>query len=633
MFQRPVPKPISPHCPRLQYPIPHLVAVLIAVTILLPRPVAAQTDNPSGPQTDIASYAIEARFDPASKQIVGSARLVYRNPGSDPLDQLWFHLYLNAFRGPDTLWRREDGGVHHTHLLGPDQAGWIRVESLTLADGTPLRLEPADADETIARTMLPAPLLPDQSVTIELRWTAQLPQLIARTGTAGDFVLAGQWYPKLAVYDRGRWDREPWHANAEFFADFGNYDLALTVPASYITGASGSRQTETFNDDGTRTVRYRAERVTDIAWTAWPGYAVVSRAVEAAGQRVELELLLPPIELPDAERFLSAATEALDTFGRWYGPYPWPRLTVVVPPAGADAAGGMEYPTFVTSDRNPVLPFGLGTGIHLIEVVTVHEIAHQWFPLQVQSNEAAEPWLDEAFADYLTVRLLDRRFGRDRSLFDLPFGRLGYAQTLRAVFLLGDVRQPINQPAWRFTLRQYGSTIYAKGSLTLLTAEQQIGEPRFTAALRAYADNWRWRHPTTADLRAELTATAGQQLDPIFEGLVEGRSVVEYALGADPRQPMVERRGEVHLPVEIRLDLGEGSRRVERWDASGASHRLGAAGERIVNALIDPAERLPVQLSRVDDGRSSRPDAAAASIAVVFQTIAQALLLIFGAIG
>ena len=616
-----------------QHPTIRFAAILISLTILLlPHPATAQTITPSGPQSDVASYTIEARFDPATKQISGSARLVYRNPSLDPLDQLWFHLYLNAFRGPDTLWMRDDGGAHRANLSEPDRVGWIQVDSIALIDGTSLRLEPADADATIARTMLPAPLRPDQSLTIQLRWTAQLPRLIARTGTAGDFVLAGQWYPKLAVYDRGRWDREPWRANAEFFADFGNYDLALTVPANYITGASGNRQTETANEDGTRTVRYRAERVTDIAWTAWTGYAVAGRAVEAAGQPVELELLLPPSELPDAERFLAAAAAALDSFGRWYGPYPWPKLTIVVPPAGADA-GGMEYPTFVTADRNPALPFGLGAGVRLIEIVTVHEIAHQWFPLQVQSNEAVEPWLDEAFADYLTIRLLDRRFGRDRSLFDLPFGHLGYAQALRAIFLLGDVRQPLDQPAWRFSAREYGSTIYAKGSLTLQTAEQQIGDARFTAALRAYADSWRWRHPTTADLRAELTAATGQQLDPIFEGLVRGRSVVEYALGPDPSQPLVERRGEVGLPVEISLDLADGSHRVEHWDGSGASRRLDAAAEQVLAVVIDPAERLPLQLSRFDDGRSGRPDAAATSIAALFQTLAQLLLLLLGAIG
>ena len=101
-----------------------------------------------------------------------------------------------------------------------------------------------DLDTTVLRVPLPAAraIRPDETVRLDVAWTSQLPRVFARTGVAGDFVMAGQWYPKLAVYDRGAWDTEPWHANAEFFADFGSYTLDLTVPSSYATGATGTRQ-------------------------------------------------------------------------------------------------------------------------------------------------------------------------------------------------------------------------------------------------------------------------------------------------------------------------------------------------------------------------------------------------------
>jgi peptidase M1-like protein len=607
---------------------------LLLGALLLARPVAAQGRPASGPQNDVASYGLEARYEPASHQIAGFERIVYRNPSPDPLNELWFHLYLNAFRGPDTLWLAESGRGHRDNAFDPRQPGWTRVEALNLADGTPLRLEPADPDQTIGRVALPSALAPGQSLTLELRWTAQLPRVFARTGTFHDFVMAGQWYPKLAVYDRGGWDRERWHANAEFFADFGNYDLALTVPAGYQTGASGLRLDQVDHDDSSVTVRYRAERVTDVAWTAWPSFARLERTIAAAGQPVELELLLPPGELTEAERYLAAAEAALDSFGRWYGAYPWPKLTVVVPPTGAAGAGGMEYPTLVTSLGVLPLPLGLNDRVHWIELVTVHEIAHQWFPMQVQSNDAAEPWLDEGFADYLTIRLLDRLYGRSSSLFDLPFGRLGYGESLRGRFLTSDVRQPLAQPAWAFSPAGYGATIYAKGSLTLLTLEQQLGEARFTAALHSYADRWRWRHPTIADLQAELEAATGQRLDAVFDGLVAGSGVVEYALAGDPRQPLVERRGEVSLPVELRLNLANGAQRIERWEAGEVQRHFGAAGETVRAAQLDPAERLPLELHRLDDGWSAEPDSGAATtLAIHFQALAQALLLLFGAIG
>ena len=126
-----------------------------------------------------------------------------------------------------------------------------------------------------------------------------------------------------------------------------------------MTGASGTRLGESIHGDGTKTVRYRAESVTDVAWTAWPGFRVESRAVMAAGRPVELELLLPLDEADEAGLYLATAEAALDLFGTWYGPYPWPKLTLVLPPVGAEGAAGMEYPTFATAERSLDLPLGL----------------------------------------------------------------------------------------------------------------------------------------------------------------------------------------------------------------------------------------------------------------------------------
>src|SRR5262249_5752834 len=152
-----------------------------------------------------------------------------------------------------------------------------------------------DPEATVLRVPLPAAraIQPGETIRFEVAWTSQLPRVFARIGVAGDFVMAGQWYPKLAVYDRGAWDAEPWHANSEVFADFGPYTLALTVPSSYVTGATGTRQSTVLNPDSTTTVTYWADSVSDLAWTAWPGYRLATTVLEAAGHPVELELLAP----------------------------------------------------------------------------------------------------------------------------------------------------------------------------------------------------------------------------------------------------------------------------------------------------------------------------------------------------
>ena len=241
----------------------------------------------------------------------------------------------------------ESGEEHRGQASDPAHLGAISVTRLAVADGGPaLAVPPEAATDTIVRVPLPQPIPPHGTLTLAMEWTDQLRSSSPAPADFEDFHMVGQWYPKLAVYDpsRGGWDTEPWHANSEFFADFGDYDLTLTVPATAVTGASGVRVSEAQNADGTKTVRYRAERVTDVAWTAWPRFQVVQRDILANGLPVQVELLLPPEEAPVAERHLAIVQRALDAYSGWYGQYPWPKLTVVAPPAGADGPAGWSTP-------------------------------------------------------------------------------------------------------------------------------------------------------------------------------------------------------------------------------------------------------------------------------------------------
>ncbi|MHB1131186.1 MAG: M1 family metallopeptidase [Chloroflexota bacterium] len=612
-----------------------LAAIQVGAT-----PAAVQTDGAaSAAQQDVASYQIEVSLDPTTKQLRGQERITYRNPSSDTLTELWLRLYLNAFRSADTAWMRESGSGHRG--FDAETVGWIRLERLALADGTELALPSGgDSADTIVRLPLTAPLGEGESLVLDVTWTAQLPRVFARTGYADDFFMVGQWYPKLAVYERGRWDTEPWHANAEFFADFGDYDLAVTVPSGFVTGASGVRQGETQNSDGTKTTRYRAERVTDVAWTAWPRFQVANRALDAAGQRTDVELLLPPEEQANAERHWRAIGAALDAFGTWFGPYPWPKLTVVVPPAEAGGAGGMEYPTLVTTGGTGVeglsLPF-VDDRFNWLEIVTIHEIAHEWFPMQIQSNEATEAWLDEGFADYMTIRLLSRLYGQNRSLADLPLGGISYLTLHRSqVGLLATAQEPLTTASWRFAdSTEYASTVYSKGSLTLLTLENVLGEELFTRALRAYADRWRWRHPTTTDLEAALIEVAGPQVEDFFADVVYGRESIEYRIASlQGDTATVERLGGAAVPVEVVTTFGDGSSSSQVWDGREGRLTITGNGKTIAEVAVDPRQLLALEGYRLDNFRSTGPDAATTTaLGGRWLGLLQALLQLLGQVG
>jgi hypothetical protein len=566
---------------------------------------------PSGApaSVDTASYDLDARWDAATNQIHGSTTITYRNGSPDALDELWLKLYLNAFHDQDTLWMRESSGEHRGSDYDPSQPGWIRLERLALLDtGEDVLPSSIDPTATVLQVPLPAARAvgPGETVRLAATWTSQLPRVFARTGVAGQFVMAGQWYPKLAVYDRGAWATEPWHSNAEFFADFGSYTLDLTVPSNYATGATGTRQATVSNGDGTVTVSYWANSVSDVAWTAWPEYRLATRVVEAAGHLVELELLAPRTMSDGADaRLFDTAETTLDLLGRWFGPYPWPKLTLVVPPTDASGAGGMEYPMLVTLAQPIPMPFGLDRGIRGVEVVTAHEIAHQWAPMQLASNEGREAWLDEGFADYATTRVLATIYPPDRSLLDLGPAKMGYEAVQRAQYLAAGVGQPLARPSWEYDgFLQYGATVYSKGTMTFLTLERLYGEERFLTALRQHFDRWRWRHPTTQDLQASLEAGLSTDLDWFFRPVVFGTGTVEYRTAdVSPSGAEIERRGDVAFPVQIGIRSADGTTRSERWDAATTRTDVEAGPSPISRVQVDPDDVIRVEANVLDNGR------------------------------
>jgi YD repeat-containing protein len=562
---------------------------------------------------DIASYDLDAHWDAETNQIAGTATITYRNETADTLGEVWLKLYLNAFRDEQTQWMRESEGAHRGSAFDPDHPGWIRLERLRLVDtGEDVLPDPIDPAATVLRVPLPAAraVAPGESLRLDVAWTSQLPRVFARTGVAGDFVMAGQWYPKLAVYDRGTWDTEPWHAASEFFADFGAYTLALTVPSSYVTGATGTRAGSTNNADGTTTHRFWANSVSDVAWTAWPEYRMASKPVEAAGGTVELELLAPrSLSTDQDERFFGAAQQALNHLGSWFGPYPWPKLTLVVPPTAADGAGGMEYPMLVTLIEPTPAPFDLERGVHEVEVVTIHEIAHQWVPLQLATNEGREAWLDEGFADYATMRVLAQLYPADRSFLDLGPLHLGYEGVQRSQYILEGVGQPLTTPSWEYKdFLTYASTVYSKGSLAFLTLERTLGAERFLPAMRAYFDQWRWRHPTTADLQRALEAGTGEDLGWFFQPLVYGSGTVEYRVrDATARRATVERVGDVVYPVIVAITYADGRTERLNWDGTGPTLTINAPDGDLRRIQVDPDQAIRLEANVLDNGRDVQP--------------------------
>ncbi|MGC2058158.1 MAG: hypothetical protein WA653_07850, partial [Candidatus Sulfotelmatobacter sp.] len=340
--------------------------------------LAINSDKPMSQR--VVHYEIDAKYDAASHTVNASEVLTYHNLTGQALDHFPFHLYQNAFQ-PNSTFVRE-AKVAGNRDTGYDkweakEYGSEDINSIEVVGQGDLTsrlkfIQPDDGnkdDKTVVDLPLAKPIPAGEYVQFKISFQTKFPETQARSGWKRDFVLGGQWFPKVGVWWHGAWNCHQYHAMTEFFADFGVYDVKLTVPQYEVVGASGVKVGEVDNSDKTKTVTYHGDDIHDFAWTASPRYKVKEDGV-FQGQMgpVQMRILMQPAHWSQVGRHEKILKESLEHFESWYGPYPYKTITLVDPEPDS-AAGGMEYPTFITGDTSWFMPEGL----HLPEVVIEHE--------------------------------------------------------------------------------------------------------------------------------------------------------------------------------------------------------------------------------------------------------------------
>ncbi len=604
-------------------------AAALCVAVLCAGAAAAAAEPPP-----VVAYRIDARLDPATRTVTGSVHATWRNPASEPVDALYLHLYLNAFASNRTTLMTGMGArARRWWARHPD--GWGRIDIAALRVGDTDRLaalttvRPDDGnpdDHTLARLALPAPVPPGEPVDVAIDFVATLPRLFLRSGHAAPFFFVAQWFPKLAAWRDGGWHAHQYHATSEFAADFGSYDVTLTVPTDYVLGFTGTTVGERANGDGTRTVQVSAERVHDFAWTADPRFVVADTRLD----EVPVRFLLQPAHRDQLPRYRDALHAAMARCATWFGPYPYPALTVVDPGPGGFAAAGMEYPMLFTVGTTWWMPDGL----RLPEVLAVHEFIHQYWQGLIASDEVNEPWIDEGITSYLEGLVLDAAYGPG-AYADLFGLQVDAVTAHRWRYLAGGSWDPVTTPSFRMLdPDSYAGTAYAKTALALRTLGGLLGgqEP-VLAALGALAREWRFAHPTGADVRAALAARDRGRASAFLDQVLDGTGTLDYAVArvtaapvpspvpaaalparaaAEPpryrSEVLIERRGTVRVPVDILVVYDDGSTTRETWDGQGRWYRIDATGMRqVAYAVVDPDRALPLDVNQLNNSRMREP--------------------------
>jgi hypothetical protein len=480
----------------------------------------------------VADYRIEATLDPVKHTVTGRQKLTWRNRSKGEARSVYLHLYMNAFESAHSTFftecrRNADGGRAEVDIKDGE---WGHIELRKVAQGA-ATVEwsfvhpdggPAQ-DHTVVRLDLPAPVAGGDSTTLDIDFLTQLPRVVARTGYFGSFHLVGQWFPKIGVLElpgeRGatepRWNVHEFHQNSEFYADFGNYDVRLTAPKGYTVGATGELQGAPLERDGMLTHHYVQGDVHDFAWTADKRSAkpLEDTWTGPGSPTVKVSVIYPPEFAASAAPALKAAKDSLSYFSTTLGPYPYKTLTVVIPPHNADAAGGMEYPTFFTAESyKDVAPGSFESS--LLDMVTIHEFGHGYFYGILASNEFEEPMLDEGLNEYWDARMVRAR-GQDLYVSNAAMRAIG----LRPAFKIFDLERLLSpreeaadapgQNSWH-RLQGIGP-VYSRTATVMRDLEERIGKEAMERSFKEYYKRWKFRHPSIADFREVLAETSGQR--------------------------------------------------------------------------------------------------------------------------
>ena len=503
-------------------------------------------------------YDIDATLDTENHSIIGKERITYHNNSPDTLDYLWVQLDQNRFR-PDSKGKMSQPAPDLSNGMSFDQLrshlgkenfqGGVNITAVVDARGKPL---PHVVTGTMMRIDLPQPLRPGGQIEFGIDWTHLVvprENFRARSGFEvfdddRTVYAIAQWFPRLAAYtDYDGWQTRPFLGRGEFTLEFGEYDVALTVPENHIVASTGKLENPnevltksqrdrlkeasssdrpvmivtrdeadaltTRDPDGTRTWRFHADNVRDFAWASSSDFAWDAMAVELEGtdNRPMAMSYWPREGDPLWDKYSThAVAHGIEQYSKYVFPYPWPVAISVNGVVG----GGMEYPMITYNGPRPEDDgtYSQRSKYGLISVV-IHEVGHFWFPMMVNSDERQWTWMDEGlntYVQFLAEREWEEDYARERGL---PRDITSYMSSFN--------QRPIMTASE--SILQFGPNAYAKPATALnILRETVVGREQFDHAFKTYARRWAFKRPEPADFFRTIEDASGEDLDWFWRG-------------------------------------------------------------------------------------------------------------------
>ncbi len=521
-------------------------------------------------------FTIQASLNPSTQTITGTEKILVHNNSKDDLNQIVLRLDHNIFRadvprGFSTPAEQTEGMIV-TGIKVAGEAIDLNAEP-TRRNETP-QLRVSGLNRTVATITLATPIKAGTTAELEIDWNTKLPggndgrghRMTQRFDST--LFQPTQWFPRLAKYDDLRgWETNDYLGPAEFFNNFGSFDVSLTVPAGWIVSGTGELQNpeevltpkaiqqlaKVLDSDEEITIvgkdekgagmstldgekltwRFKADKVNDFAW------ATSDRFIWKATRAMIPEKGPIPIHMvfiPERERFFENAAErtrhALEYYSKLWAPYPFPQLTLQDGPSA-----GMEYPMVINSNQG----------------AADHETAHQWWPMMVGTNETRYGWMDEGFNQYMNILSAADAAGE-------PYDLDGYGQRYGRISGSED-EAPLMWSA-NYAGTGYGFQTYSKTPLMLSMLGGIVGDEAVINAMKKYTSTWSYKHPSPWDYMFFMNHELGQNLEWFWyywlftTESVEG-SIQSVQTSGGKTSVMVRQDGGMPSPVVIKVEFEE----------------------------------------------------------------------------
>ncbi len=481
------------------------------------------------------NFSINVSLNDKERSLEGFEKIEYINNSPDTLKFIWFHIWPNAYKNDRTAYSDHllENGDTKFYFSNQEEKGYINRLDFKV-DNITAETEDHPQHIDIIRVILPTPLAPGKQAIITTPFHVKLPYNFSRGGYDGETFQATQWYPKPAVYDRAGWHPMPYLDQAEFYSEFGNYEVSITVPDNYVVAATGELQnasekewlkqratytweplkkkvkikgvTKYIRQDfpqssgAIKTILFKQNNIHDFAWFADKRFVVQQdTCLLASGRQITVQAYYAPAYSSAWKNSLKSVKAAIHHYSELVGEYPYNVVSIVQGPESF--GGGMEYPTITVISPD--------LSAKDLDNTIVHEVGHNWFYGILASNERDHPWMDEGINTFYENKYSEVKYGpvsgSERSKFETT--------------VVEKKDQPISTSSAAFNEKNYFLSSYYKAAAWLQYLESVVGTDAFNKGMQDYYQRWQFRHPQPNDFQQVMEESTGKELDSVFSFL------------------------------------------------------------------------------------------------------------------